>query len=572
MKNRGFYRAMLATLVVSAMVFTLVLPAAANDGNGEPCGPCGTPQVSTLYAGQDMDVGTVTVMNCEDKLCVLYELNEDAIAEGWLIVETHTHAADELADIPQKNGNPIPGQFEKQSHHDPGVTEYKVCFDLADLGLSAGEMAYVAAHAVIEKPEEFTCMPELTWMRSEEPTATLDFPGYGTQWTKEQAFAIPLDPEQVVWDNGAYYNPGGVTPGVNWASWKYRSTDPDGGSYNGFSDLRRFRATFNLPTGATVTGGELRAKASHVAGIPINDNLYVFLNEELEFWGGTRVYTGQVPGTFMGVAGVSAARGTVEPRETDRWYIPGTFPDISGFVSGANAVDVFTEENERWGGMGELELELDCVRYLDETAWGDGEDFPGRNWATYIKYEIQPCEIQEVWPEGGTMSVAYEDLPLAAGNDWDYNDFVADISTTATFTGLAYSELAEMSFTITPQAKMAGYTHVMHLAPDAFGCDGTYELYRDSVLVDSGVYDDSAGMDFVIVPNTGSLPIDAQLVITFDPGCMFEFPTWDDSLYHGENLFFDPYIFVNNNGQYVHTGDPRMLTVPVDWAWPTSDG
>ncbi|MDH4140247.1 MAG: hypothetical protein OEV43_06700, partial [Coriobacteriia bacterium] len=42
--------------------------------------------------------------------------------------------------------------------------------------------------------------------------------------------------------------------------------------------------------------------------------------------------------------------------------------------------------------------------------------------------------------------------------------------------------------------------------------------------------------------------------------------------YHGENLFFDPYIFVNNNGQYVHTGDPRMLTVPVDWAWPTSDG
>lgn len=29
----------------------------------------------------------------------------------------------------------------------------------------------------------------------------------------------------------------------------------------------------------------------------------------------------------------------------------------------------------------------------DETGWGDGEPFPGNNWATYIKYTIQEEEI-----------------------------------------------------------------------------------------------------------------------------------------------------------------------------------
>jgi hypothetical protein len=29
------------------------------------------------------------------------------------------------------------------------------------------------------------------------------------------------------------------------------------------------------------------------------------------------------------------------------------------------------------------------VTYVDETAWGAGEDFPGRNWATYFVYRVQ---------------------------------------------------------------------------------------------------------------------------------------------------------------------------------------
>jgi hypothetical protein len=114
----------------------------------------------------------------------------------------------------------------------------------------------------------------------------------------------------------------------------------------------------------------------------------------------------------------------------------------------------------------------------------------------------------------------------------------------------------------------------MHLLNDTFGCDGTYDLDVGGV-VSTGEYDDDAGLDAITVPNTGSF-VDSMLTITFDAPCPFSFPTVVPGTvagtYHGETLFFDPYIKVNNTGQEIHTGDVRMLVVPIDWTWPTPDG
>ncbi len=130
-----------------------------------------------------------------------------------------------------------------------------------------------------------------------------------------------------------------------------------------------------------------------------------------------------------------------------------------------------------------------------------------------------------------------------------------------------------MEFTIIPEAKLAGYTHKMHLDTAVFGCDGTYELYRDGSLAASGAYITGVGIDVLLVPNTGSPPTEVKLIITFNPGCQFDFSVFDPySTYHGEGLFFDPYLYVNNTGQEIHQGDVRMLTVPTDWTWPTPDG
>jgi hypothetical protein len=220
--------------------------------------------------------------------------------------------------------------------------------------------------------------------------------------------------------------------------------------------------------------------------------------------------------------------------------------------------------------LAEIEVPCDAV---EETAWADGLPFPGKNWATYIMYTVQG-EIPVEWPEGGTTTVAFEDLPISGGNDWDYNDWVADIIVKAIYFGTsADKDLTSMEFTIKPQAKLAGYDHRMFLDTTAFNCNGTYELYRDGTLVASGTYTPASGIDVVLVPNTGSPPALVKLILTFAPGCQFDFSAFDPySSYHGEGLFFDPYLKVLGPGYEIHQGDPRMLTVPTDWVWPTPDG
>jgi hypothetical protein len=59
-----------------------------------------------LYAGQDILIGTVEVTNDSDNLYVSFHLDDP-----WVLLETHVAVEQDCADIPQKNGNPTPGQF-----------------------------------------------------------------------------------------------------------------------------------------------------------------------------------------------------------------------------------------------------------------------------------------------------------------------------------------------------------------------------------------------------------------------------------------------------------------------------
>ena len=70
----------------------------------------GSPNTFPLYAGQTIPVGEVQVWNDDENVCVKYQLGDDAIAEGWLIYETHLAVGATLGDIPQtKKGNPYSG-------------------------------------------------------------------------------------------------------------------------------------------------------------------------------------------------------------------------------------------------------------------------------------------------------------------------------------------------------------------------------------------------------------------------------------------------------------------------------
>jgi len=407
MKGEKEMRKLLLTMLALVLAVALVIPMVLVSAHTEE-----EPYVTDLLAGQTEDVGDVKVWNDGDNLYVTYEITE----LDWVITETHLYAG---KNVPPTTA---PGQFPYDDDDATSVSDTVVTYaiPLDDIdgysmqvnkkGKSTGVMVadgtpgvepcndvYIAAHAVVQKVEIETSteQPELTWQRSAETAGAIaHFPGYGGQWDPEtDGFAIPLNETQVVWDNGAYHTAPG-TPTGSFASWNYKGViGTQGPSYDPSygSDLRRFHATFTMPDGCTVTGGTLSTVGFD--GIPINDNVYVFVNEDLIFWGGTRA---NVLPTFEGMSGIQALRGATDPPETDRWYIPGTLPPLTNLVSGTNRIDVFTEENERWGGLGELVMSLDCETVITttETAWGEGFRFEGRNnWAMHFPYHVQipPC-------------------------------------------------------------------------------------------------------------------------------------------------------------------------------------
>jgi Ca-activated chloride channel family protein len=114
------------------------------------------PTVVELTAGggnpkSAMDVGSVIVWNDEGILYVIFKT-----MDGWTMNETHLHVATGLGDIPQKNGNPVPGMF-MMKHEDLS----DVCMDPYRIPLEWGHCTnlYIAAHAVVQKCD----MVETAW-------------------------------------------------------------------------------------------------------------------------------------------------------------------------------------------------------------------------------------------------------------------------------------------------------------------------------------------------------------------------------------------------------------------------
>jgi hypothetical protein len=107
----------------------------------------GTPQVVTLYAGQTIPAGTVTVMNDGQELTVVFETNN-----GWNLAETHVHIASRFADIPQtKTGNPKIGNFALKHTLSPVTQQDEHTINLANYSYVVGTELYIAAHAVVRK-------------------------------------------------------------------------------------------------------------------------------------------------------------------------------------------------------------------------------------------------------------------------------------------------------------------------------------------------------------------------------------------------------------------------------------
>jgi len=192
-----------------------------------------------------------------------------------------------------------------------------------------------------------TVLVPLTWTgRSAESSGGV---AYGSSLGSEvsAALALPLDPNQIVFDNGAYHTPDIMPSGVLWASWPQYSTSL--GSYQ----ARRFQATFTLPVGLhNVVGLSLASPYYTAAGnlIPIDDNSYFYLN-----------------GTFIGAKGTSYGASNaplpvpgLEIHETNGYHQDGNFglAPVALLQAGINVLDVVDEEYFIGGGTGPLNVML----------------------------------------------------------------------------------------------------------------------------------------------------------------------------------------------------------------------
>ena len=113
-----------------------------------------------LVAGQNEQVGTVNV-SADGSLNVAF-----VTAGQWCVTEAHLHVADDAADVPQKNGNPIPGKFEYK-------TEAPLCDQVVQftVPIPANDGSIVvAAHAIVASPAEQTC--ELLWQIGDDDPVT----------------------------------------------------------------------------------------------------------------------------------------------------------------------------------------------------------------------------------------------------------------------------------------------------------------------------------------------------------------------------------------------------------------
>ena len=145
-------------------------------------GPPGKPNVFTLYAGQHIDVGTVSVWNDCESLYIKYETTDD-----WVMTETHLAVViTTYRNFPRtKTGNPKVGKFPYKCCYDETEEEWlfvqkpdtlsgtcdadgkedatltEITYTIP-LTWGIGAELFIAAHAVVEKQIEGEIIQEET--------------------------------------------------------------------------------------------------------------------------------------------------------------------------------------------------------------------------------------------------------------------------------------------------------------------------------------------------------------------------------------------------------------------------
>ncbi|MDW7739074.1 MAG: hypothetical protein SCJ97_03305 [Bacillota bacterium] len=322
--------------------------------------PPGDAQEVPLYAGQNIEVGSVFVWNDSENLFVLYKLSEGALEDGWCISETHLHVGKSLDEFPLagRQQNPVPGQFDYSDPHGC-VPEY--LYEISLDGWLVGDELLVAAHAVVKNTVVLDCW-ETVWQIGD---------------VEER------DPA-----TGLLYN---YADEFNWGA-------PAGPTTMGLT-LAQETPPFTNPfiVGTTPT-----------SEFPFNSNAVRGYATDFEVkWDGALNYGGKLtiswsPGNSAFERKVISGDGITETIVTANGSVAsgqGWFMDqyllvehsviVSPLADGLQTIR-FQHTNGDGTFWDWVRLEEPCVEINIETAWGAGNRFTNQgNWATYFEYTLE---------------------------------------------------------------------------------------------------------------------------------------------------------------------------------------
>jgi hypothetical protein len=359
MKKRMFQVALLILLFGVGMIGTVAANAECE------CCPDERPDIepyTELLAGQTLPVGYVYVWEDADCLYVWYEVT----AEDWYLTETHLDVQCDWTAIPQtKKGNPIPGKFAYGNSFE--VTDYETTWCQAipkPACLDCGEEIAIAAHAVVVHVSE-ECM---TFYSNVGQGITT---GLGPAVLAWEPYS---DTDPSAWDTQVTH---GFTSGADWIWETYRVQSPVDGS------VVDFWQTVTVPGDAIeITSGDMYITCDNGYELYVNEMTTPLLTRQLGAgWRGsdlTQPFVDTNGWQSVESIDISAA---LQPGANQFWI--ATANEYMGALDGQSPGTI---DSNPAGLIYEGQI---CYKVVDqeETAMGDGDDFPGANWFMWFGYE-----------------------------------------------------------------------------------------------------------------------------------------------------------------------------------------
>jgi len=351
--------------LISLLIVVLLLSTVAVVKGHTEANPFSTDLIAGNPKNQVFDVGDVLVWNDGTTLYVKFVIHDSTPSDptdNWYITQTQVEVALALSGIPQKNGNPKIGNFTYKNSYDYFSETLPLSIPLSTLPEGIGTTLYIAAHADVESPGglydlRFTLPDQVT-------VKPVKHPGTGN----DCYFEVDITGGTSLLDNGIYCS---------------FCVDTDNEIRLNTSYLANVYSSYEtIPSGLIEYPENLDLvnwiiNQSYVGRTSACDgNSYTYGDVQRVIW------------DLLEDNQSTSGLGTWTQCHVDE-ILAEAFANGEGFIPecGDFVVIIFDPAGDVQNFF--VWIEVPCDERFVETAWGNGEDFPGNNWAMYFTYTVQ---------------------------------------------------------------------------------------------------------------------------------------------------------------------------------------